>query len=82
MSLVVSLQLDGEVTLAELRDDHGIDIVAPDLVTVAGLFLAVGGTLPQAGATLDQNGYHLQLEEIQGMKITRIKLLPADTTTR
>lgn len=70
-----SLRMDGEVTLAELREDHDIDIAAPDVVTVAGLFLAIDGTLPQTGAKLERNGYRLQIEEMQGLKITRVNLL-------
>ncbi|WP_033921338.1 hemolysin family protein [Sphingomonas sp. 37zxx] len=72
-----SLKLDGEVTLAELREDHAIDLTAPDVVTVAGLFLAIDGTLPLAGAKLERNGHFLQIEEMQGLKITRVNLMPA-----
>ncbi len=75
-----SLLLDGEVTLAELAEDHGIDMEEPDVVTIAGLFLAVDGTLPQPGATIQRDRFQLRVEEMDGLKITRVALSasPAD----
>jgi CBS domain containing-hemolysin-like protein len=71
-----SLSLDGEVTLAELEDDHGIVIVNPDVTTIAGVVLAATSTLPDAGAVVTTDGYELTVEEMIGRKITRIRVRP------
>lgn len=71
-----SLVLDGEVTLAELAEDHGIDLEHPDVVTVAGLFLAERGTLPSVGDAINAHHHRLVVEEMAGMKITRVRLSP------
>ncbi|MEW9856605.1 hemolysin family protein [Novosphingobium sp. M1R2S20] len=69
-----SLLLDGEVTLAELAEDHDIDLKQDDVVTVAGLFLASSGKVPQAGATLVRDGWRLVVEEMSGLKVLRVSL--------
>lgn len=74
-----SLLLDGEVTLAELAEDHGMDFAEPDVMTVAGLFLAVDGTLPKAGATQQRDGFLLKIEDMQGLKIQRVSVRAVGT---
>ncbi|GGB65713.1 hemolysin family protein [Blastomonas aquatica] len=69
-----SLLLDGEVTLAELSEDHDIDLEQEDIVTIAGLVLAEKGVVPEKGDRLDIAGYRLTIEEISGLKITRVRL--------
>jgi CBS domain containing-hemolysin-like protein len=71
-----SLSLDGEVTLTELEDDHGIVLVNPDVTTIAGVVLAATSTLPDPGATVTASGYELTVEEMSGRKITRIRIRP------
>ena len=51
-----SLSLDGEVTLAELRDDHGLAFTNPEVTTVAGLVLAAHGTVPAVGSPVSGRG--------------------------
>lgn len=69
-----SLVLDGKVTLAELAEDHGVDLEHPDVVTVAGLFLAERGTVPGVGDAIEVNGRRLVVEEMAGMKVVRVRL--------
>lgn len=68
------LLLDGEVTLAELLEDHEIDLERPDVVTVAGLFFAERGTVPEAEAEITVGAYRLKVVELVGMKITKVSL--------
>lgn len=72
-----SISVHGETTLAELRDDHGIDVDHPDVTTIAGLVLAHHGTVPEAGSTLNIAGRDVVVEETAGRKITRVMLRPA-----
>jgi CBS domain containing-hemolysin-like protein len=69
-----SLSVHGEVTLAELRDDHGIDVDHPDVTTVAGLVLAYHGTVPDIGTTINLPGLVVVVEDVTGRKITRVRL--------
>lgn len=69
-----SLMLDGEVTLAELAEDYGVDLEHPDVVTVAGLFLAERGTLPGVGDAIEVHDRRLVVEEMVGMKVTRVRM--------
>jgi CBS domain containing-hemolysin-like protein len=68
--------LDGEVTLAELSEDFDVTIKEPEVTTVAGLFLIAEGLLPEQGATLEREGWHLRVEEMDGLKITRVRMSP------
>lgn len=70
------LLLDGEVTLAELSEDYGMELEHGDVITIAGLVLAKRGVLPEQGEHIECSGYRLIVEEIQGFKITRIRLEP------
>jgi len=73
-----SLLVDGEVTLAELREDHDIDLSHDHVETVAGLFLARTGQVPEAGTTIDAGGYRLLAEDVQGLKVERVRLRSTD----
>ncbi len=72
-----SISVDGEVTLAELRQDHGIDVDHPDVTTIAGIVLAHHGIVPEIGATLTIPGLVVVVEGTEGRKITRVLLTPA-----
>ncbi|MFV0257572.1 MAG: hemolysin family protein [Acidimicrobiales bacterium] len=73
-----SVTLDGETTLAELRDDHGIVISNPEVTTLAGVVLSACTMLPEVGATVTVQGYELVVEERSGRKLTRIRATPGD----
>ncbi|MFN7148491.1 MAG: transporter associated domain-containing protein [Microthrixaceae bacterium] len=73
-----SLSLDGEVTLAELANDHGIRITNDEVTTIAGVVLVASSTLPPVGTTVTVDAYELTVEEMRGRKITRIRIRPAD----
>lgn len=69
-----SLVLDGEVTLAELAEDHEIDLEHPEVVTVAGLFLVAHGRVPTVGDVIEVRRWRLSVEEMKGLKVTRVRL--------
>jgi CBS domain containing-hemolysin-like protein len=73
-----SLSLDGETTLAELREDHGIEFVHADVVTIAGVILAEHGAVPDVGTTVEFNGYALTVEKMLGRKVTQVRVRRRD----
>jgi CBS domain containing-hemolysin-like protein len=73
-----SLMLDGETTLVELKEDHGIEFTRPEVTTIAGLLLAGHGTVPPVGASIEVQGFQLVVDEMEGRKITRVLVRALD----
>lgn len=72
-----SLSVDGGVTLAELRDDHGVDLSHPEVTTIAGLVLAHVGTVPDVGEIVETGaGFTLEVEAVDGRRVSRIRIRP------
>lgn len=69
-----TLSVEGGVTLAVLRDDHGIDVAHPEVATIAGLVLADLGTVPEIGATVTVDDNVLEVEALDGRRITQIRI--------
>ena len=73
-----SFTVDGETTLAELFDDHGVALDHPDVTTVAGVVLAGAATLPEVGSSVTVQGWTMTVVAMQRHKITAVRLAPAD----
>ncbi|NNC76302.1 MAG: HlyC/CorC family transporter [Acidimicrobiia bacterium] len=77
-----SVTLDGETTLAELLEDHGLSFRHDGVTTLAGLVLAQTGTFPGVGERVELQGHELRVEGIDGYKLTQIRVtridVPAD----
>ena len=69
-----SVTLDGETTLTELDEDHGFTFEPGDVTTLAGLVLAVTGTLPAIGDRVEVQGHELTVERIDGYKLTQVRV--------
>ncbi|UBV44639.1 hemolysin family protein (plasmid) [Deinococcus taeanensis] len=69
-----SLTVDGQVTLSELREDHGLNLHSEDAMTAAELLLGEYGTVPAPGITVNVQGHDLTAEEVLGLKITRVRV--------
>ena len=73
-----SVTLDGETTLTELYEDHGLTFHHDDVTTLAGLVLAETGTLPDVGDSVKSQGHELTVEGIAGHKLTQIRVTQVD----
>jgi CBS domain containing-hemolysin-like protein len=74
-----SISVSGETPLADLRtwlDDPAFD--HEDIVTIAGLVLADNGEVPFVGTSVHHGGYDLVVEQLDGRKITRVRLRPTE----
>jgi len=69
-----SVTLDGETTLTELQEDHGLTFEHDDVTTLAGLVLAQTGTVPGVGDAVEVQGHELTVEGIDGYKLTQIRV--------
>lgn len=77
-----SFSIDGEVTLAELAHDHGVVIEHPEVTTLAGVVMALSGTMPDVGTNVVADGYELVVEERVGRKLRKVRIRPvADAPT-
>ncbi|WP_232337936.1 hemolysin family protein [Deinococcus arboris] len=75
-----SLLLNGGVTLAELAAHHQFPWEQRDVTTIAGLVLAVYGTVPPVGASVSVQGRTLTVKAVQGLQVTRVQLAPQSPT--
>ena len=69
-----SFSIDGEVTLAELAHDHGVTIEHPEVTTLAGVVMALSGTMPEVGTTVIAGAYELAVEERAGRKLSKVRV--------
>jgi CBS domain containing-hemolysin-like protein len=73
-----SVTVDGEITLEELRDDLGFEIEHADVTTLAGVVMAVSGSIPEEGTRVEVGGFGLVVEQRTGRRLTRIRVVPGD----
>jgi len=76
-----SLTVDGDVTLVELADGLGIVIEHPDVTTLAGVVMALSGTIPEAGTAVMAGDRELVVEERSGRKLSKIRIRPGPSPT-
>ncbi len=69
-----SATLDGETTLAELEEDFGFLFEHREVTTLAGLVLSETGVVPTAGAQVQVQGHELEVVELDGHKITQVRV--------
>ncbi len=71
-----SITVGGETSLSDLRAELGDDSFDhPDIVTVAGLVLAHTEVLPDIGRTVKHGAHQLVVEDRDGRKITRVRIV-------
>ena len=73
-----SVTLDGETTLTELHEDHGLHFHHERVTTLAGLVLSETGTLPGVGERVEVQGHELAVEVIDGHKLTQVRVTRLD----
>ena len=74
-----SMSVVGEMTLSDLReelDEPSFD--HDDIVTIAGLVLAIAGVVPAVGGTVMHGPYELVVEELEGRKVTKVRIRPPE----
>jgi CBS domain containing-hemolysin-like protein len=77
-----SFTIDGEVTLTELADDQGITIEHPEVTTLAGVVMALSGTMPDVGTVVNIGDHELVVEERSGRKLRKIRIRPGSSAPR
>ncbi len=76
-----SLLLDGLTRLREFEELTGLELEESDhadVETLGGLVMTDLGRIPQAGDTVEVAGRTLRVEELDGLRVARVRLLPPD----
>ena len=69
--------------LDELEEELGIDVGEEelDVDTVGGLVVEKLGRLAQVGDVVDLDGHRIEVEEVEGVRITRLRVIPLAPAT-
>ncbi len=70
-----SMVIQGSVLLKDLKSDYDLPFEeSPDYLTLAGFVLAKLRRIPRGGEKVEHNGYKLTIVDMEGRRITKIKL--------
>lgn len=66
--------IDGLALIPDVEERLGIRLEGdPDLNTIGGLVFSVLGHKPELGEAVERNGYRFSVEELDGMRISRVR---------
>lgn len=68
-------EIDGALPLHELAELVGQNIPAEDIATTSGWVTQALGGFPKTGDTIPVGNYELRIEETDGMRVSRLKLI-------
>jgi CBS domain containing-hemolysin-like protein len=72
--------IDGLTLIDEVNEHFGLHLVDPDYDTIAGFMLGKLGRLAQVGDSITVGGAKIRVEAMDGRRIARVSLLPAERT--
>lgn len=75
--------IEGHASISVVEAELGISLEVDErhVETVAGLVLAVLGDIPAVGTSIDANGHRLEVVEVDGNRITLIRIHPMPEVT-
>lgn len=72
--------LDGSIPLQQLEELLHVNIAREGYFTLAGLILHTMGDMPQAGSTFEWKGFQVEVVDIEGFRIDRVRVSPIGAT--
>ncbi|GIX49521.1 MAG: hypothetical protein KatS3mg131_3732 [Candidatus Tectimicrobiota bacterium] len=70
-----ALVIQGSAPLRDLREQYQLPLEeSPDYHTLAGFLLARLGHIPQGGETVSEQGYTFTVVDVDGPRITRVRV--------
>jgi putative hemolysin len=67
--------VDGTAPVRELRDILAVPVEdSPDYTTAAGFVISTLGSIPSAGASISHNGWRWTVVDLDGPRVTKVKL--------
>ena len=70
-------RVHGRIPIDEFNDLIGADLPDDDWDTLGGLIFDALGRVPSVGEELTEGGYLLTVEEVEGRRITRVRVVEA-----
>ena len=74
--------IDGSVTISDLNDETGLDLPEEEFETVGGLIYNLVGSLPEKGRSILYHQVTFVVEQVEGQRIVKVKLIATDTPAR
>ena len=74
------LEADGMLHLDEVRTVTGVSLPEGPYETLAGYVMACLGHLPRAGDAVEVDGHRLEVSELDGRRIARVRVTPLEPT--
>ena len=68
-------EIEASTPLSEIRDVTGMDIPETLMTTIAGTALRNFGVVPKVGDRIDIEGFSLEVQEMDNLRISRVRLL-------
>jgi putative hemolysin len=76
-----SFIVEGVAPIREVRQRLGIRLPnSPDYTTAAGFVIHTLGEVPQPGASMSHSGHRWTVLDVEGTRVTRIKVEPSSST--
>lgn len=72
-----TVEVEGTLSIAEAREELGLDIPDGEYDTIAGYVLSVLGRLPHEGETVPLDGHRVVVTEMKGPKIETLRVTRA-----
>jgi putative hemolysin len=77
-----SILVDGMTLIEEVNERLGLDLQDPDYDTIAGYTLGKLGHIPRLNEVIDVDGVHIQIDEMDGLRIARLSMKCLDAPTQ
>ena len=77
-----SPELDGAMTISEFNSDYDTELTDADYTTLGGWIFGQLGRLPRQGDRVTAGRYTLEVTEMEGRRVRRLRLSPAQAEKR
>ena len=75
------LEADGLLNLDEVEEQTGVSLPEGPYETLAGYVMAALGHVPKRGEAVEVDGHRLEVTELDGRRVARVRVIPLPPTT-
>jgi putative hemolysin len=75
------LEADGLLNLDEVQEQTGVSLPEGPYETLAGYVMAALGHVPKRGEAVEVDGHRLEVTELDGRRVARVRVIPLPPTT-
>ena len=76
-----NIEADGLLNLDEVRTATGVVLPDGPYETLAGFLMASLGHVPRVGEAVEADGHRLEVAELDGRRVARVRVVPLEDTT-